>query len=109
MIETLVLFINKYLLGAIIAFFGGVFNYLHRVQKGEPFSFFRFLINAFLAGWLGYVVGNLYPQDSTLFPVILSLTGFSASPILNYIEMHGKDIAKAILSKVIPNDKKDEK
>lgn len=84
--EALVLFINKYLVGAIIAGIGGIAHVLYRVSKGDDFSIPRLIMNMLLAGWIGYVVGEFVPH-SDLYNAYVSIAGFCAYPILNLIEI----------------------
>lgn len=74
-----------------ISTFGGAAFYLYKVYKGERFRFSVFLINLFLAFFIGYVVGRFFPGnlDTNLRDGIIAVSGFLTFPILEFIEAKG--------------------
>ena len=74
-----------------ISAFGGAAFYLYRIYKGQQFRLSVFLINLFLAFFIGYVVGRFFPD--TLSPDIrdgvIAVSGFLTFPILDFLEKKG--------------------
>ena len=78
--------IDNTILAIFISASGGLAHYIYGVSKGEKFSLTMFVINIFLAGWLGYIASGILTTDSKLSGAILSVTGFCTYPLLRIIE-----------------------
>ncbi len=68
---------------------GGAAHHLLLVFKGERFSIWLFLINLFLAGFAGWLIGEFLPVDTTARDGIIGISGFSAIKILELLEVRG--------------------
>lgn len=74
------------LLGA----FGGAANYVYvTIQKEQKFSWWRMIVNMFLAFFVGNLGGELLP-GSEYKDGILMAAGFCAYPILSVLEAQSK-------------------
>ena len=61
-------------------------HYLYEVNKWKEFKFSKFLINIFLAWFVWYVIWEFLPHTFELRDSFIAMSGFSAFPILSYIE-----------------------
>ena len=71
--------------------------YLYIVSKGNKFHVVYFLINLFLAFFIGYVVGQFLDPSMAYRDGIIAVSGFCALPILSFLEKNG---AKLILNQI---------
>lgn len=79
----------------LLSVFGGSAAYIYKTVKDDTgFKFGQFFINAFLAFFIGNMIGGFIPHDASFRDGILMLAGFSTWPILGVLEFYGK---KAIL------------
>ena len=70
--------------------FGGLANYVYiTVQREQQFSWWRMLVNLFLAFFVGNFVGSIVPE-STFKDGIMMAAGFCTYPILNVLEVQSK-------------------
>lgn len=89
----------------VLSVFGGSAAYVYKSVKEETgFRVGQFLINAFLAFFIGNVVGGFIPKDSTMRDGILMLAGFSTWPILNVMEIYGRKFILNYVSKQTGTD-----
>ena len=51
----------------VISMIGGLANYIYKTSKGEQFKLVKMIANIFLAGFLGYIVQALIPQNTQMF------------------------------------------
>lgn len=72
-------------------------NYLYKVSKWETFYFFKMIVNILLAAWLWYVVQWRMDSTSVLYWPTLSITGFCAYPILQFLEKNWQDFITKII------------
>ncbi len=66
--------------------FGGSAYYLYLVSKWQKFIFSMFVINLFLAFFIGYVVGQFLPDNTAYRDWLLAISGFTSFPILSLLE-----------------------
>ncbi len=82
----------------IIAGIGGAMQYIYSVYKGHKFEFWRFSTRVILAGFIGYIAGELIPLDTSGRDAILAILGVSSLPIMDIIHEKGQDIFKRFIS-----------
>lgn len=85
------------LLGA----FGGAANYVYvTIQNEQKFSWWRMIVNMFLAFFVGDMAGSLLP-DSQFKDGLLMTAGFCTYPILNILETQSRRRLGALMDRVI--------
>ena len=65
---------------------GWVALYLNQVRKWTPFKIWMFAINIFLAGWIGWIAGQMIPNTLEIKNSLVSISGFLAYPLLDLLE-----------------------
>lgn len=60
--------------------------YLYNVSRWKSFNFIMFIINIFLAWFVGWTVGGMLPADFGMRDPLIAMAWFSAFPILAIIE-----------------------
>lgn len=75
----------------ILSVMGGTAAYIYKIVKEDTgFSFKNFFINAFLAFFIGNVIGNFVPASAQYRDGLLMLAGFATWPILGIMEFYGR-------------------
>lgn len=82
-----------------IGVLAGFVKYMHKMYKGERFRFVYMLISMVLAGFVGYITGELLPKDLEIRNAIIGISGFAAAPILDYFEFIGPKIFSSLFPK----------
>lgn len=84
----------------LLSVFGGTAAYVYKtVREDTGFKFSSFLVNAFLAFFIGNMVGGFIAKDASYRDGILMLAGFSTWPILHLVEFYGKKFVMKYISK----------
>lgn len=119
MTDDLHSFLNRFqdlFAAGLLSVFGGTAAYVYKTVRDDTgFKFSQFFINAFLAFFVGNVVGGLIPEHASYRDGILMLAGFSAWPLLGIFEFYGKKVVSKYLdaslgtnlSNQVPADKGD--
>lgn len=77
---------------------GGISSYLYTLMKqNRPFKISGFLLNTFLAFFIGNVIGSFIPLNYEYRDGILMVAGFSAFPILELISLFTTQYAERFL------------
>lgn len=96
--KDLVKTISEFIVSGLLASFGAMAKYFSdNMTKKQAFSFAIFFTNVFLAFFVGNVVESFLPASIESKGGILMMAGFCTYPILNLIEVKGKDIVAVIL------------
>lgn len=75
----------------ILSVMGGTAAYIYKIVKEDTgFSFKNFFINAFLAFFIGNMIGNFVPATAQYRDGLLMLAGFATWPILGIMEFYGR-------------------
>jgi fluoride ion exporter CrcB/FEX len=69
-----------------VGLFGGSAYYLYLVSKGQKFLMSMFLINLFLAFFIGYITGQFIWDDVAFRDWILAISWFTSFPLLSLLE-----------------------
>lgn len=79
------------LAAGLMASFGGMAAYVYQnARQDKAFKMSSFLVNIFLAFFLGNLVGNFIPNDYQYRDGLLLLSGYCSWPILGILEIKGK-------------------
>ncbi len=77
----------------LLSVLGGSAAYTYdAVKRQTGFQFKSFLVNAFLAFFIGNLVGGFIPHDAEFRDGLLMLAGFSTWPLLACLEILGKKL-----------------
>ncbi len=77
----------------LLSVFGGTAAYLYRTVRDDTgFRFSHFFTNAFLAFFIGNMVGGFIPTTANYRDGLLMLAGFSTFPILGVLEHYGRKV-----------------
>lgn len=89
----------------LLSVFGGSAAYIYKTVKDDTgFKFGQFFINAFLAFFIGNMIGGFIPHDASFRDGILMLAGFSTWPILGVLEFYGKKAVLKYIDKTLGID-----
>jgi len=97
----------SYFRDIILAIFGGATAYLFRYYQNQEndrtykFSASLFFINAFLGGFLGYIIGTTVSVNNEYRDFIIGMTGVSAYPILIMLESNSTRIISKLIRKFL--------
>lgn len=82
--------------------FGGVAAYVYKTIRDDTgFKTSHFFMNAFLAFFIGNMVGGFIPQGTSFRDGFLMLAGFSTWPLLGVLEYYGKRAILRYLDKTL--------
>jgi uncharacterized membrane protein len=77
----------------LLSVLGGTAAYTYKTVKEDTgFSLKHFFINAFLAFFIGNMLGNFLPPTAQYRDGMLMLAGFATWPILGIMEFYGRRI-----------------
>jgi uncharacterized membrane protein len=77
----------------LLSVLGGSAAYIYKTVKEDTgFSIKHFCINAFLAFFIGNMVGNFVPATAQYRDGLLMLAGFATWPILGIMEFYGRRV-----------------
>jgi MFS family permease len=103
MIEIKEQFIDRILellAAGLLSVFGGTAAYIYKSMKEETgFKLSTFMMNAFLAFFIGNVVGGFIAKDASFRDGLLMLAGFSTHSILMLLELYGRKYVFKYISK----------
>lgn len=89
-------------MAGLLSAFGGVAAYVYKTIRDDTgFKMSQFLMNAFLAFFIGNMVGGFIPQGTSFRDGILMLAGFSTWPLLGVLEYYGKRAILRYLDKTM--------
>lgn len=89
----------------LLSVLGGTAAYTYKTVKEDTgFSFKHFFINAFLAFFIGNVVGNFLPPTAQYRDGLLMLAGFATWPILGIMEFYGRRVVVKFLDSKLGMD-----
>jgi hypothetical protein len=84
--------INKivdFVIAGTLAGIGGAASYIfNMLKRNDPFRLSSFILNAFLAFFIGNILGSFIPAAYQYRDGVLMLGGFSAWPILSLLEIY---------------------
>ncbi len=77
----------------LLSVFGGTAAYIYKTVRDDTgFRFSHFFANAFLAFFIGNMVGGFIPTSANYRDGLLMLAGFSTFPILGVLEHYGRKV-----------------
>lgn len=86
----------------LLASMGGAAQTLYtHVREDKPLNFWLFIINLFLAFFVGQVVGSFVPTDFIYRDGVLLVAGFTTYPILGVIQDQAGEYVKKILNRFL--------
>jgi hypothetical protein len=86
----------------LLSLFGGTAAYVYKTVRDDTgFKFGPFFVNAFLAFFIGNMIGGFIPKDASYRDGLLMLAGFSTWPILGVMEFYGKRAVLKYIDKAI--------
>lgn len=96
---------GKFIATWAISSFWWISFYLYQVSKWERFRLGSFLINAFLAFWIGTIVWEFIPLDSSYRDWIIGISWFSTFPLLDLLEKRAANFIYNKIDKVWTDEK----
>jgi FtsH-binding integral membrane protein len=86
----------------LLSVFGGTAAYVYKTVRDDTgFKFGQFLVNAFLAFFIGNMIGGFIPNNASYRDGLLMLAGFSTWPILGVMEFYGKKFVLKYIDRTI--------
>lgn len=86
----------------LLSLFGGTAAYVYKTVRDDTgFKFGPFFVNAFLAFFIGNMIGGFIPKGASYRDGLLMLAGFSTWPILGVMEFYGKRAVLKYIDKAI--------
>jgi len=90
--------IQDFLVAGMLGGMGGISAYLYNLMKhNQPFKITGFLLNTFLAFFIGNVIGSFIPLDYAYRDGILMIAGYSCWPMLSLAEIYTTKYAETFI------------